>query len=125
MTYQAGQRVELVHTSDPYTRLRPGARGTVTHHIPDLHTVHIAWDDGSTLAMLLDAGDRIRVINDQPSPGNQPDAPDAGGEQLLDRAPTIPCALADGAVGPVGVLFAPLHKTRLHFAPAGAGMHTT
>jgi len=30
MAYQAGDRVVLVHTSDPYTRLIPGTAGTVT-----------------------------------------------------------------------------------------------
>ena len=83
MTYQPGQRVELVHTNDPYTRLRPGARGTVTGYLPDLHTVHITWDDGSTLAMLQDAGDRIRVLDELPAPERRPDMPDTGQRRLL------------------------------------------
>jgi hypothetical protein len=48
--------------------LRPGARGTVTDYLPDLHTVDIAWYDGSTLAMLLDTGDRIRIRRNNPRP---------------------------------------------------------
>jgi len=30
MTYQPGDRIALVHTSDPHTRLIPGTAGTVT-----------------------------------------------------------------------------------------------
>ena len=30
MEFTPGDRVELVATNDPYTRLRPGDRGTVT-----------------------------------------------------------------------------------------------
>lgn len=64
-----GDRVELVFTSDPYTRLRPGDRGTVTGIFqvpgqpPDVQ-VHIAWDSGSTLAMLPGAGDQLRKLAD-------------------------------------------------------------
>ena len=29
-SYQAGDRIALVHTADPYTRLTPGTAGTVT-----------------------------------------------------------------------------------------------
>jgi hypothetical protein len=59
--YQPGQRIRLIHTSDPHTDLRPGDLGTVRHHNVDTHTVQIAWDSGSTLSMLLDHGDRITI----------------------------------------------------------------
>jgi len=60
--YQPGDRVILIATSDPYTRLTPGTRGTVTGR-DDLHgQIHIAWDDGSTLSMLPAEGDQIRLI---------------------------------------------------------------
>lgn len=67
--FALGDRVELVYTSDPYTRLRPGDHGTVTGiswtrgHAPDVQ-VDIAWDSGSTLAMLPGAGDRLRKLAD-------------------------------------------------------------
>jgi hypothetical protein len=64
--YHKGDRVVLEHTSDPHTRLRPGDEGTVLRHLDQPDTVHIAWDSGSTLAMLPDAGDRIRRIPPQP-----------------------------------------------------------
>ncbi|MEV6487245.1 DUF4314 domain-containing protein [Actinoplanes sp. NPDC051633] len=58
--YQPGQRIALVHTDDPYTHLRPGDTGTVQRQVQA--TVYISWDNGSTLAMCLDAGDRIRPL---------------------------------------------------------------
>jgi hypothetical protein len=69
--FAAGDRVELVSTSDPYTRLRPGDRGTVTAignlpGDPPKVQVHIVWDSGSTLAMLPSAGDQLcKRTNDQ------------------------------------------------------------
>lgn len=44
-------RVELVHTGDPYTDLRPGAQGTVTF-VDSVGTVHVNWDSGSTLGLI-------------------------------------------------------------------------
>lgn len=61
-TYHPGERVELVHTDDPHTALKPGDTGTVARHDTNLATVEVNWDSGSTLAMCLDAGDRIRRL---------------------------------------------------------------
>jgi hypothetical protein len=71
MDFAPGDRVELVATTDPYTRLRPGDRGTVTsiadHPEP---TIDLQWDNGSTLAILPDAGDRIHLLpGEDASPG--------------------------------------------------------
>jgi hypothetical protein len=60
--YQRGDRVALVHTGDPHTRLRPGDQGTVTQWDPAQGQLDIRWDSGSTLAMLLADGDRVRLI---------------------------------------------------------------
>lgn len=46
-----GDRVALVHTTDAYTELQPGAVGTVTH-IDDAGTVHVDWDTGATLGLI-------------------------------------------------------------------------
>jgi hypothetical protein len=46
-----GDRVELVATSDPYTKLRPGTQGTVAF-IDALGTLHVNWDDGSRLGLV-------------------------------------------------------------------------
>jgi hypothetical protein len=53
MAFHPGDRVELVATDDPYTRLRPGDRGTVTgvREVPE-PTIDVQWDDGSTLSVL-------------------------------------------------------------------------
>lgn len=60
--YESGQRIELVHTTDPHTDLRPGAQGTVRSWQPPIHTLNVDWDSGSRLSMLLDQGDEVRAI---------------------------------------------------------------
>jgi Domain of unknown function (DUF4314) len=60
--YQRGDRIALEHTSDPHTCLVPGTAGTVTGYDPDLGQLDMAWDDGSSLSMLLRDGDQVRLI---------------------------------------------------------------
>jgi hypothetical protein len=96
--YQPGQRVVLIHTSDPHTRLRPGALGTVRRHDQQSNTVHIVWDDGSTLAMLLDDGDRITL-----APGPQTVTAAASDDELAvpagpDSGFPVPPAVDSDAV---------------------------
>ncbi|MBU8857756.1 MULTISPECIES: DUF4314 domain-containing protein [unclassified Micromonospora] len=67
--YRRGDRVALRHTSDPYTRLRPGDEGTVRGYDPDQRILDVAWDSGSRLSMTLDDGDRVRPL---PDPAWQP-----------------------------------------------------
>jgi hypothetical protein len=57
-----GKRVELVSCSDPYTRLLPGTRGTVTY-VDDMGTVFVRWDTGSSLGMVKAAGDQYREVS--------------------------------------------------------------
>jgi len=57
-----GDRVELLHTDDPWTKLKPGLRGTVVD-IDDAGTVHVTWDNGARLGMVADSGDRFAVIH--------------------------------------------------------------
>ena len=45
-----GQRVRLIFTSDPYTKLKTGALGTASHY-DDFGTFHVKWDDGSHLGL--------------------------------------------------------------------------
>ena len=66
--FERGDRVALEHTDDPHTRLRPGDEGTVTRYAPGPGQLDVNWDSGSTLSMLLDDGDRVRLIT--PAPGN-------------------------------------------------------
>lgn len=58
-----GDRVELVHTSDGYTKLRPGALGTVSL-VDSLGTVHVDWDDGSKLG-LIPGEDSWKKVSDE------------------------------------------------------------
>jgi hypothetical protein len=51
-TGRAGDRVRLLYTNDPWTRLQPGALGTVTH--VSVGVVWVNWDEGSNLGLLID-----------------------------------------------------------------------
>lgn len=62
--HEVGDRVRLVRCDDPYTRLQPGELGTV-RFIDDTGTVHVAWDSGSHLGMVFEAGDRIEATNER------------------------------------------------------------
>lgn len=52
--FRPGDRVELVRTDDPHTRLRPGDRGTVrrVRAQGDETVVDVTWDGGSSLTLL-------------------------------------------------------------------------
>lgn len=56
-----GKRIELVRCGDPYTCLSPGSKGTV-QFVDDVGTVHVQWDNGSTLGLCPDDGDQWRVV---------------------------------------------------------------
>lgn len=45
------RRVRLISTDDPWTRLQPGTLGKVIC-TDDIGTVHVKWDDGSTLGLV-------------------------------------------------------------------------
>lgn len=53
-------RVRLIRTTDEHTRLSPGAEGTIIG-VDKLGTLHVRWDDGSTLG-LLPGEDKWEVI---------------------------------------------------------------
>ena len=48
--YPKGTRVELVRMEDPYRKLEPGEKGTVTG-VDDIGTIHVSWDCGSALGI--------------------------------------------------------------------------
>ena len=48
-----GDRIRLVRCTDEWTRLTPGALGTVTV-IDSVGTVHVRWDGGGTLGLVPD-----------------------------------------------------------------------
>ncbi len=58
-----GDRVALVDCADAYTTIEPGTRGTV-RLIDSIGTVHVVWDDGSTLG-LVPGWDTWEPIDDQ------------------------------------------------------------
>lgn len=67
---KVGERVELIHTNDPHTKLKPGTRGTVSF-IDDMGTVHVNWDDGGRLGLIEADGDRWVVV----APAQMSEAP--------------------------------------------------
>lgn len=64
---QTGRRVRLLHCSDEWTRLTPGIEGTVSF-VDDAGTLHVQWDDGSTLGLCADAGDRWMLLPEGSTP---------------------------------------------------------
>jgi len=84
-----GERVELDHTSDPYTALEPGMRGSVTG-IDGVGTVHVHWDNGSNLG-LVPGEDRWHVVTDEDM------ASSASRQHFIDTGRYLPLE-GDGAV---------------------------
>lgn len=58
--YPVGTRIELVSMDDPYSKLKPGDRGTVTH-VDDAGTIFVRWDCGSGLGVAYGV-DVIRIL---------------------------------------------------------------
>ena len=58
--YPKGTRVELIHMDDPYSRLKPGDKGTV-RSVDDTATVFVDWDCGSGLGVVYGV-DRARKL---------------------------------------------------------------
>jgi Domain of unknown function (DUF4314) len=115
MVFTPGDRVELVATNDPYTRLQPGDRGTVTSVTDSPEpTIDIAWDNGSTLAIPPDAGDRIRLL---PSDAADPSAssPARPEDPTQPRYPEVQVQLS----GQDGNAFAILGRTTAALRAAG------
>lgn len=61
-TYQRGQRIALVTTTDQFTELQPGDKGTVRFFDANFQTLNVDWDSGSRLSMLLDDGDEVTAL---------------------------------------------------------------
>lgn len=59
-SYPQGTRVELINMNDPYTKLKPGDRGTVSM-VDDTGTIFVNWDCGSSLSVVY-GEDHIRKI---------------------------------------------------------------
>lgn len=59
--YTPGTRVKLVHMDDPQAPA-DGAEGTVTC-VDDMGTVHVCWDDGSTLGAIFGEDSFYKIID--------------------------------------------------------------
>ena len=60
--YPPGCRVELVKMDDPYREMPPGLRGVVTG-IDDSGSIHVDWQNGSSLAVIF-GEDECRRVED-------------------------------------------------------------
>ena len=60
--YPQGCRVELVKMDDPYREMPPGLKGVVTG-IDDSGSIHVDWQNGSSLAVIF-GEDKCRKIED-------------------------------------------------------------
>jgi hypothetical protein len=48
-------RITLIHSSDPYTKLKPGEKGTLKSSRVDPwgdRVISVIWDSGSTLSLI-------------------------------------------------------------------------
>ncbi|HHT14469.1 MAG TPA: DUF4314 domain-containing protein [Clostridiales bacterium] len=59
--YPPGCTVELIEMNDPYRSMPTGMRGKVTL-VDDAGGIHVAWENGSTLAAIHGI-DRIKRID--------------------------------------------------------------
>lgn len=60
MSYPVGTRIEMLYSSDPFDPIPPGTRGTVAL-IDDGGTLHMKWDNGRTLGLIV-GEDSFRVV---------------------------------------------------------------
>ena len=58
--FPKGTRVQLISMDDPYSKLKPGDRGTVDF-VDAAGTIFVNWDCGSGLGVVYGV-DRIRII---------------------------------------------------------------
>ena len=60
LRFPAGTRVELVRMNDPYSKLKPGDRGTVDF-CDDCGTLFCVWDQGSSLGVVYGEDEVIKI----------------------------------------------------------------
>lgn len=60
-SYPVGCRIELIEMDDPYSKLKPGDRGTV-RGVDDAGQVMMQWDSGSSLS-LIPGVDRFKRLD--------------------------------------------------------------
>lgn len=62
--YPQGCRVELVKMDDPYREMPPGLKGTV-EDVDDSGSIHVHWDNGSSLAVVYKEDECRKVADDR------------------------------------------------------------
>lgn len=58
--YPPGCRVELVKMDDPYREMPPGLQGVVTG-IDDSGSIHVDWQNGSSLAVIFGEDYAVKI----------------------------------------------------------------
>ena len=61
--YPPGCRVELVKMDDPYREMPPGMQGVVTG-VDDSGSIHVDWQNGSSLAVIFREDECRKVEGD-------------------------------------------------------------
>jgi len=59
--FTVGDKIVLNYMDDPQAPV-PGTKGTI-RFIDDINTLHVNWENGSSLGVILEAGDLISKIN--------------------------------------------------------------
>lgn len=60
--YPKGTRIVLVRMDDPYVKMEAGMKGTV-QHVDDAGQIHMKWDSGSSLALIVGVDDFIKEVD--------------------------------------------------------------
>lgn len=60
--YPKGTKVRMIHMTDPYSPIPTGTVGTVTC-VDDAGSVHMAWENGSTLAF-IPGEDSVEIVKE-------------------------------------------------------------
>ena len=50
--YRVGDRIRMLDCTDPYAPIASGTEGVIVH-IDDAGTLHMKWDNGRTLGVVL------------------------------------------------------------------------
>jgi hypothetical protein len=58
--YPSGTRICLISMDDPYSKLKPGDTGTVSH-VDDIGTVHVNWVCGSSLGLVYEVDEYEKI----------------------------------------------------------------
>jgi len=56
-----GKKIKLIRCNDPYSKMPYGLTGTV-RMVDAMGTVHVNWDNGSSLGLCPDDGDDFEII---------------------------------------------------------------